>query len=813
MKKVFSFILAAILALAAYAQNTQNAPESSTFGLDEKDAAAVREIRYKMAQIRKTRPTVALVLSGGGAKGAATVGVLKFMEQYDLPIDMVVGTSIGGLVGAIYALGYDASYLEDLFKEMDWSVALSDKVDKKYIPYSRLRYKEKYLLSFPFYYKSEDYKNFLQGDMPFAAGRSRQIHLGAESESESDSRGDLSSIARGNIMGSLPSGFVFGQNVNNIITSRTVGYSDSTSFFKLPIPFACVATDMVTGKAKIWHNGSINQAMRSTMSIPGLFAPVRTDGMVLVDGGMRNNFPVNIARQMGADIVIGIDLSTGGTSSSDDVQNLGDIMMATMNLFDDDAFNMNVKNVDLHVHPDLTGYNMLSFNRTAVDTMFIRGYKAAEAMKPQFDALRKRLGKAGRHLNGKPATDIGQQPVVIEGIDIVGVDEKEAEYLLSKMSVKPGMIVNREVIENDISVIFGKGAYDYVTYELRGKQDPYRLRVLCKRGPMHQIGFGARIDTQDIVSLLLNVGFYTNAMRGSSVDITTRISLNPYLDVHYAYNAPNFATFNVRASGKYLSRSELLTLNGERFDYRLLDATQEIYLSNMHWSLMDIQLGIKNTFAKVYDKLGPDDLGVNYYVEEDSQDYLGVFLDGRVETMDHGYFPTKGISAGLRLEANADALYKGQGGRPWILSVTADGKFPFSFGSFTFIPQFNTRFVFGPSVPLLYANTMGGDMPGRYLDQQLPFIGMNDALLVRDHVMLARLDARYKIYKNHYVALMGNVAYNFDGFDQSFLNGQFISGAGLGYAYNSIAGPLKLTVHWSSFTKKVGLYISMGYNF
>ncbi len=149
MKKILFVLAGLCLSLATLSAQVEGVPESSTFGLDEKDAAAVRAIRYKMAQVRKSRPTVALVLSGGGAKGAATVGVLKYLEQYDFPIDMIVGTSIGGLVGGIYALGYDADYMEALFKNMDWSVALSDKVDASYIPYSRIRYKEKFLLSFP----------------------------------------------------------------------------------------------------------------------------------------------------------------------------------------------------------------------------------------------------------------------------------------------------------------------------------------------------------------------------------------------------------------------------------------------------------------------------------------------------------------------------------------------------------------------------------------------------------------------------------------------------------------------------------------
>lgn len=807
MKK-FVFLLSVLL-LAGFPLMAQSVkePESSSFGLDEKDAAAVRKIRYRMAQIRKSRPTVALVLSGGGAKGAATVGVLKYLEQYDLPIDMVVGTSIGGLVGGMYALGYNADYLDSLFKNMDWSVALSDKVDKSYIPYSRIRYNEKYLLSFPFYYKQDDYKNFIQGDMPFAAGRSREIHLGADGEGE-----DITTLARNNLMGSLPSGFVFGQNVNQIITSRTVGYSDSTDFFKLPIPFACVATDMASGKAKIWHKGSLNLALRSTMSIPGLFAPVRTDGMVLVDGGMRNNFPVNIARQMGADIIIGIDLS-GDNPGAEEIQNLGDILMSTMNLFDDDAFNLNVKNVDVRIHPDLTGYNMLSFNRTAVDTMYARGYKAAQEMKPQLDAVRHRLGKARRRLNAPPAEDLAKHPVIIEDIDIVGVDEKEAEYIRSKMYIKPGSIVDKRLIEQEIAAIFGKGAYDYVTYELRGKKEPYRLRILCKRGPMHQIGFGARIDSEDIVSLLLNVGLNTHAMQGHSLDLTARISLNPYLDVRYSYNAPKFSTFNVRATLQYSGSTTFLTGQEDYVNLAMLQSAQELYFSNMHWSSFDVKVGIRNQLTTMYNIASSSESGMDFtYRSNSTMNYPGVFADGRIETLDNGYFPTRGISAGIRGEFTSDILFAGASSAKLYGIVGLDGMFPFSFGRLALIPQLNARMVFGknPSAPI--TNILGGDMRGRYLKQQIPFVGLNDMVVMRNHLLLGRLDARYKLFKNQYVSLMGNVAYDFSSFEM-IGEGRLITGFGLGYAYDSIAGPLKAQVHWSSLTKRVGLYLSFGYNF
>ena len=807
MKKILLLFGILLLAGLPVLAQTAKEPESSSFGLDEKDAAAVRQIRYRMAQIRKSRPTVALVLSGGGAKGAATVGVLKYLEQYDLPVDMIVGTSIGGLVGGMYALGYKADYLDSLFRNMDWGVALSDRVDKSFVPYSHIRYKEKFLLSFPFYYKQDDYKNFIQGDMPFAAGRSREIHLGAEDEGE-----EISNLARGSIMGSLPSGFVFGQNVNQIITSRTIGYSDSTDFFKLPIPFACVATDMASGRAKIWHEGSLNLALRSTMSIPGLFAPVRTGGMVLVDGGMRNNFPVNIARQMGADIIIGIDLS-GSNAGADEIQNLGDILMSTMNLFDDDAFNLNVKSVDVRIHPDLEGYNMLSFNRTAVDTMYARGYKAAQEMKPQLDAVRHRLGKARFRLNGTPAQDLGQHPVVIDDIEIVGVGQKEAEYIRSKMYIKPGSIVDKRVVEDEIAAIFGKGSYDYVTYEFRGKKEPYRLRILCKRGPMHQIGFGARIDSEDIVSLLLNVGLNTNAMQGHSLDMTARISINPYLDVRYSYNAPNFSTFNVRGTIQYSGSTTFLTGQANFFNLAMLQSVQELYFSNMHWSSFDVKLGVRNQFSSLYNIASSSESGVDFtYRSRVNMNFPGVYAEGRIETLDEGYFPTKGVSAGIRTELTTDILFSGASQASLYGIVGSDGKFPFSFGSLTFIPQYHLRFVFGNSAYVPITNILGGDMRGRYMEQQIPFVGLNDMAVMNNHLALARLDARYKLFKNNYVSLMGNVAYDFSSFKQ-IAEGSLITGFGLGYAYDSIAGPLKAQVHWSSLTKRVGLYLSFGYNF
>ena len=207
------------------------------------DSAAVARMRSKMAQIRQHRPTVALVLSGGGAKGAAHVGAIKYIEELGIPVDMVVGTSIGGLVGGLYSLGYPISEVDSLMVNMDWNWVLSDELSRDYVSYTDMKYKEKYLLSIPFYYEKDYYNMKLADDYRFDEfNRYGPLDFGA------DSNKGLETFKR-NLLGSLPSGYIYGQNVSNLISSLTIGYQDSLDFVDLPIPYACVATDMVSGKA------------------------------------------------------------------------------------------------------------------------------------------------------------------------------------------------------------------------------------------------------------------------------------------------------------------------------------------------------------------------------------------------------------------------------------------------------------------------------------------------------------------------------------------------------------------------------------
>ena len=775
---------------------------SSGFGLDPSDAKAVAEMKARMARIRQHRPTVALVLSGGGAKGAATVGALKYLEKYRFPVDLVVGTSIGGLIGGVYAMGYSPDFLDSLMRNLDWGRTMSDRVDWEYIPYYRRKYKEKYVLSIPFLYNVKDYQNQREEDIRYANSADGKIHLSAENNNEDG-------LVVKSLTSSLPSGVIFGQNVQYLISSLTTGYADSSSFFRMPIPFACVATDIVSGRAKVWHSGNLNTALRSTMSIPAVFTPVRTRGMVLVDGGMRNNFPVDLARELGADVVIGIDLSTE-KSGYQDIYNIADIFWRGIDMFAEDSFERNIRNVDVRIHPDLEGYGMMDFNREAIDTMIIRGYEAAEAMTPELDAVRRWLGSDTLRITRPRAIDINRTPVLIDSVEILGVSGKEADYVRRKLKVHAGDRVSRTDVEDALNTIFGKGAYEYVGYDMLGEQEPFRLRINFKRGPMNRLGIGFRLDTESLVSLLLNVGLNTNAIRGSSLDLNFRVGANPYLDLHYAYETPKWPTINVRADLRWTDYNNFL-MGDNRYNVAYLSTKQEVYLSNMEWSHFDIKGGLENTFFNI-SRLLTNDVEGDYESSIGKMDYPGVFLDATAYTLDDGYFPRQGFSAHLRFDM-LSRVFDGPGHQKFFGVLTGSGQLPVPIGRrFTLSMLGGFRFVVGDNIPIPYANVLGGEMAGRYADHQLPFIGINDAAFRRNNMIVFRNDLRFELIRNNYLTATFNYSRDFSAF-REFENGSNLYGVGLGYAYDTIVGPLKAIVHWSSMTRKVGFYAAIGFDF
>lgn len=274
----------------------------------------------------KPRPKIALVLGGGGAKGAAEVGVLKEIERAGVPIDYIVGTSIGSIVGGLYSIGYRANDLDSLFMHQDWVKLFNDKKAKGY------------------------------GKVPEIKGVGLMKGVGVL------------------------------QFLDSLVSERQVYkgpgvYPDSIDFNDLPIPYRAVACDILTGNTAVLSHGSLPLAMRASMAIPGVFKPVDLDSLVMLDGGLVNNLPVDVARKMGADIVIAIDL-TQNKHPDFTPKKISKFMGKGLKWLrqrpDFVNYNRNRKDADIYINPVLKGYGVANFKSDDIRHMIDLGQEAAE---------------------------------------------------------------------------------------------------------------------------------------------------------------------------------------------------------------------------------------------------------------------------------------------------------------------------------------------------------------------------------------------------------------------------------------------------
>ena len=764
------------------------------------DATVLREIRRRLNNVREKekRPIVALVLSGGGAKGAAQVGALKYIEELGIPVDFVCGTSIGGLVGGFYAMGYNAADLEELFRSQDWSVMLTDRIPSEYIPYTTKMDHATYLLSFPFHYPAS------RSD----AEVSYTLH---------DNRGrDLRGVSAertgaGNLAASLPAGYAYGFNVNNLLSSVSVGYQDSLSFSKLPLPFMCVAGDVVSAHAKNWGSGSITTAMRSTMSIPGLFNPVRTNGMVLVDGGVRNNFPTDIAKAVGADYLIGIELSDASPEFSD-INNIGDILGQFITMLGTDSFAKNVGKSDVFIKPEIGEYNMLSFNAEAVDSMLVRGYRAAEAQRAGLLAIRERTGRA-KPAAGPKATDIAKTPVRITGIEFSGVSAKEAVRLARIAALDIAAPLDKPTIDAAMNRLQATGALESVTYSLYGNHEPYHLVFHCSPAPVHDFSLGLRADTEEGAAVLIGVGLGTRRLSGSKVDLRARIAQNLKLSAHYSLDMADLPTLNVTAAWERY-RGHLAD-DGVRYDMAYRAHHEDFYISGLDWTRLDIRAGITNHGYII----SPDTYFGKLMDSEHiplTADYFGAYLRGNLYTLDNYYFPTRGISLSWR--ALYDFLSPTVREFSPILTGCLDFRAAIPAGeNLTFLPDLRLRTIshFGEEMidGVSHTNFVGGMLPARYAEDQLPFFGLNDIVATGDYLIDAVAAFRWNPISSLYISAMGGVLIHDNSIGALFNHPIFDTWAlGAEAAYNTIAGPVRASFHWSN-TQGWGGHLSFGFDF
>lgn len=803
-------------ALTLYAQDSlgtvQNAQEEIT---------QVFVAKKDLSGMKGSRPKVGLVLSGGGAKGAAHIGVLQVLEEIGIPVDFVTGTSMGSIIGGMYALGYSPEEMDSIISSLDWSIYMSNKVPREQLSYLDKERNSKFLLTIPFNTASS-----LEGSMEMGRAGRDQI----SSNFSADDRAASKSV-QNNFVNSLPAGFISGNNLEALFNNLCVNYQDSIDFNEMPIPYACVATDMVTGDTIVFHSGRLPLAIRASMAIPGVFAPVRIGDMVLIDGGLLNNFPVDICKEMGADIIIGVRVSYTLDNDPNSLNSLPELLGQLMAVVTKGDSQRHIEMCDIFIEPDISGFGAMSFDKKSIATLVNNGYKAADSQREKLISLKKYIdsfnGPEKPKFQAPRARMLDNDTLNISDVSITGVNEKDGEWLLKKARLLKKKRMTGKEINDAIDIIYGTNSFSKVSYMMDWDEesDSYHIKINLTKAVPHNFGFGFRFDSQEAAAILLHLGLNEQKMTGVKFDVSTRLSYNPWATVRLSFVPRVIPRFNLSYS---FQKSEA-NYNDMGYSYSnvsFLKQTVKAYFSEYHSRFISTELGldfenyIYNHFLAqsdyYYEKYGADSLRCAY---------LGLYGEFKFDNKNKNYFATKGLDFTL------------SGG--WKFHNFAKDNAPFTtfgdvrFKFISYIPAFNerlvimpqvySRFVIGDNYYFSYDNVIGGVMPGRYQVHQMPFIGANKPELMYNSLAILRADFRVNVYNKHYVSAMANYCRESENIQSFFkkaydLGDEIFSaydwwGVGLRYSYDLPIGPLDVDVSYSNLTGKVGVYVNLGYYF
>ena len=389
-------------------------------------------------------PKVGIALAGGSALGLAHVGVLKWLEEHHVPLDYVAGTSMGGLVGGLYASGYDYQEMSEFISQIDWSEALQ--------------------LSSPF------------NDLAF---RRKEDEVAFPNQLELGLRHGIS----------LPPSLSSGNGVGLLISRFTSPYVGMKSFDDLPTPFRCVAVDLKTGKQVIFQNGALFDALRSTMALPGIFSPWKVGNEVLVDGGVLNNLPVDVAKNMGCDVVIAVALRSPAIEGKPPSSILG-IANRTLDIQVVGNQQRNMGLADILLMPELEGFGSLDFYRAK--ELATLGYEAAERKARFLETLAVNDSDWAAHLQARQSRR-RKATTAPAFISVTAVPQDQVPRIEERLSHLTGTNFNQATLDKELTIITGYGRYESADYraaeENQGEGIGVHLRAKDYGPPFLNLGF------------------------------------------------------------------------------------------------------------------------------------------------------------------------------------------------------------------------------------------------------------------------------------------------------------------------------------
>jgi len=715
-------------------------------------------------------PRVGLVLSGGGAKGLAHIGVLKIIDSLGVRIDHIGGTSMGAAIGGLYASGYSAKQLDSIFKEIDFDILIGDKVPRPSKTFQERKNFEKYGLSLPI-------KNF-------------------------------------KIL--LPSSISRGQNLFNLFTKLTIDLSSISNFNNLPIPFYCMATDMETGSSVILDKGNLAEAILISNTLPTLFQPVAYNGKLLMDGGISNNYPIEHLLTKDLDFIIGVSVEDN-LLSKDQIKSISDIFTQINNFRSIDDLNKKIDSTDLFIKPDIENFSIISFKKGS------EIIEKGEASTLPFLNQLKTIAKT-QNYKREPKKKKSLDTLNFKKIRILGNTKYTDSYVFGKLRFRRNDKVSFDDFNTGVNNLLATNNFDSFrykftpisknTYNLTGYINESRNTKLLK--------LGVHYDQLLKSSVLLNLTKKQFLLKNDVLSLdfilgdNTRFNFDYYIDKGFYWSIG----FNLKHTGfKYdidplFFEESYSVISDNNIPINIRDFKANFFVETL--INKDISFKIGTTYSKLeIERSNPVffDNSTSEINKIEDTNFTSLNIQLKYDTLNNIFFP----SSGILFQTNADL----------ILSASKYN----SYNQFLILKTHIAKaFSINKNISVLYGIEGGsriGDNNvstlnfglGGYSHNQInnysSFFGYDFFSLSGDSYLKTYFNLDYEIVNNHHLNFItnfsniGNTIFS----DEEWLNLSSFYGYSFGYGLETIFGPIEVKYHWSPESKFDGVYVNLGYWF
>jgi len=722
---------------------------------------------------------VGLVLSGGGAKGMAHIGALKVIEEAGVRIDYIGGTSMGAIIGGLYASGYTTSQLDSIFRNTDFDQIIQDNLPRSAKTFYEKEASERYALTLPF----------------------------------------------SKFKVTIPAAFSGGQNIYNELVRVLYHVKDIHDFNQLPIPFFCIATDVETGEELLLDKGYLPEAIMASGTLPSLFEPMEVDGRLLIDGGVLNNYPVDEVRAMGADLVIGVDVQHG-LRDRESLQSATEILLQINNYRTVGQMKEKVKRTDIYISPDMDQYSVIDFEMR--DSIIREGSQAA---RKSWDALLKVAERQGSRDRRAPL-QAGSDSLLVNRLIIQGNSSYSRGYVKGKLRFDLEETISFEKLSQGISNLSATGNFNTIRYEILSNGIGEDLFLKLQENPVRTyLRVSAHFDDLYKSAALINLT-HKNLLTNDDV-----ISLDLILGDHIRYNAQyyidkgSYWSFGLNSRFNSFDEEINYSLIEQNFQTRanpninsitldVTDLTNQVYAQTVLREEFKFELGIEHKLLKYSSRT------VNELIEDpnfevtgerttfENSNYFSTYGKLTLDTYDDRYFPSRGLYFDGDFHLYLFSSDFNDNFKEFsIAKARMGGAFPLV-GNLSLNLETEGGFKLGTSGITSLDFVLGG-FGSTMINNFVHFLGYDFLSLPGNSYVKAygRLD--WEFAQKHHLMFAANFS-NVE--DDLFRTGEWFtapdfSGYGLGYGWESFFGPVQVFYSWSPEGDNSTIFFSIGYWF